>query len=75
MPNDKIARIVANIEYRIPAGTIDKYKYGVKLNRVKSIATSSLNPDVVELDFNKAKQEFKEPQKPVKLPDPELIDD
>lgn len=74
MPNDKIARIVANIEYRIPAGTIDRYKYGVKLNRVSRVVAPNQNPDVVDLDFNKAKQEFKEPQKQVKLPDPELIE-
>jgi hypothetical protein len=75
--NSKIAGIVAGIEYRIPAGTIDEYKYGVRIKR--ATPTQEATPQLISSEtISSGIRELKhEMQKPFKtsetLREPELI--
>jgi hypothetical protein len=74
LSNSKIARIVANIEYRVPAGTLKDYKYGVKVKR--TVAPSQGEPDscVVMPSIEDARREMNRPIKRPTITEPEIID-
>lgn len=54
-----ISKIVANIEYIVPEGTLDKYKYGVKIN--PPTVAAKVSQDVVELNPKALKEELSKP--------------
>ena len=68
----KVSNIIRDIEYIVPKGALDKYKYGVKVQRSSAVKKES-NPDFFEPSIAELKRELKQPLKVTKPLEPEIV--